>query len=58
MPGGRKERELDGWVLVDGCVHGWMDGRIDEWKETRGREVGCGLEDGDLEAGSWVPRLR
>lgn len=48
--GGRKE--VDGWVLVDGCVHGWTDGRIDEWKETGGREGGCGLEDGDLEAGS------
>ena len=48
--GGRKE--LDGWVLVDGCVHGWMEGQIDEWKETGGREGGCRLEDGDLEAGS------
>lgn len=48
---------MDGWVLMGGCVNGWMDGQIDGWKETGGREGGCGLEEGDLEAGSWVPRL-
>lgn len=57
MPGGWKERKVDGWVLMGGCVNGWMDRWIDGWKETGGREGGCGLEEGDLEASSWVPRL-
>lgn len=42
-----EERKVDGWVLMGGCVNGWMDGQIDGWEgEEEGR--GCGLEEGDL----------
>ena len=54
------EGKKGGWVGVDGWMCEWMDGQmdrwIDGWKETGGREGGCGLEEGGLEAGSWVPR--